>query len=156
MKFTGEFKDLMPMGFRFHKLYARNYRVYEKDDMWLWVSQREVVFKDLIGPQLDQCVDMIVNDKFPLYDEERYLGEYLLMSIGDPKMCIIDKLTNEMLAHDEFLKKWMKEFPDPIEYTEFVHGSQRFRELCIHRRHIDLIKEMNKRNMLTWEKTWIK
>ena len=31
MKYTGEIKDLKSYGFTFHKLYANNYKVYEKD-----------------------------------------------------------------------------------------------------------------------------
>ena len=38
IKFTGDFKKLIPMGFTFHKLYASNYKVYEKSKVWIWVA----------------------------------------------------------------------------------------------------------------------
>lgn len=38
IKFTGDFKKLKPMGFTFHKLYAHNYKVYEKNEVWVWVA----------------------------------------------------------------------------------------------------------------------
>lgn len=136
------------MGFTFHKLYARNYKVYRLDDMWIWVSRRVVIFKDLDKDQFDKVFQMIISNTYPLYEEIIYLMDRVFFDVDDPKMCIMDKVTGEIISHDEFLIKWTKEFPDPIEYSRYVHGSGRFRELILHKRHINLIKELHKRKML--------
>ena len=65
-EFTGEFKDRIPMGFKFHKLYARNYRVYEKNDLWIWVMKREVNLKDLHGNS-GVIIKLILDGKYPVY-----------------------------------------------------------------------------------------
>ena len=53
--YTGAFKDLVPMGFRFQKLYAGNYRCYHtcicetghKLTIWIWQKGREICIEDL-------------------------------------------------------------------------------------------------------------
>ena len=43
MKFTGTFKNLKNYGYEFMKLYAMDYKVYNKkvnhDEIWIWVAQ---------------------------------------------------------------------------------------------------------------------
>lgn len=136
------------MGFTFHKLYARNYKVYEMEDLWIWVSRKTVQFKDLDISTFDKVYHMIIHGTYPLYTEPTYLMGREFMSVGDPKMCIIDKETGEITEHEKFLKKWMIEFPDIESYGKFVHGSGRFSDLILHTRHIDLIKTLHKRGML--------
>jgi hypothetical protein len=41
VQYTGDFKSLIPSGWRFQKLYAKNYRAYMKDDMLIWQAGRE-------------------------------------------------------------------------------------------------------------------
>ncbi len=41
VQYTGDLKSLLPSGWRFQKLYAKNYRAYMKDDMIIWQSGRE-------------------------------------------------------------------------------------------------------------------
>lgn len=44
VKFTGKFRDLIPQGYKFYKLFAQNYRCYNKecgrehegDKLWIW------------------------------------------------------------------------------------------------------------------------
>lgn len=49
--FCGNFRDLVPAGYTFAKLYARNYRCYYKDatynTIWIWQSKRSVEIDDL-------------------------------------------------------------------------------------------------------------
>lgn len=44
--FTGDYKELEKLGFQFHKLYAKDYPCYEKDDVWIWENESEVVIGD--------------------------------------------------------------------------------------------------------------
>lgn len=46
VQYTGDFKSLLPAGWRFQKLYAKNYRAYMKDDMIIWQSGREFKLDD--------------------------------------------------------------------------------------------------------------
>ena len=50
MKFTGKFTDLIPKGFIFQKLYARNFKSYRKQledhRIWIWVRGREIEVDD--------------------------------------------------------------------------------------------------------------
>lgn len=41
VQYTGDLKSLLPSGWRFQKLYAKNYRAYMKDDMLIWQAGRE-------------------------------------------------------------------------------------------------------------------
>lgn len=41
VQYTGDWKSLLPSGWRFQKLYAKNYRAYMKDDMIIWQAGRE-------------------------------------------------------------------------------------------------------------------
>lgn len=148
MKFSGDFKELKPMGWTFHKLYARNYKAYMLEDFIIWVSQREFMYRHFNGPIFEKLVQMIITDNYPLYDKVVMLGEMPLMNVGDPKSCIIDKQDMSILPRDEHLGLWKKEFPDYHDYFEFYYSSQRFEELIIHKRHIKIIKNMNERNML--------
>lgn len=50
-KFTGKYKDLMPAGYTFHKMYARNYRTYQKsfgcnDSIWVFVKGNDIEIND--------------------------------------------------------------------------------------------------------------
>lgn len=155
VKFTGKFRDLKPMGFKFHRLYARNYKVYEQEDMWIWVGGGDVRFKDLPPKHFAIVFDMILNDQYPLYEEDliyEKISPNPFFSKGDPKMCIVDRENDIIISHEEFLKKWKKKFATfGLIYIQFAQ-SGRFKELIIHKRHIKLIKELNERNMLCLKK----
>jgi hypothetical protein len=151
IKFIGDFKDLKPMGFTFHKLYARNYKVYALHDLWIWVSRCVVRFKDFDGPIFDKIYHMIIHGTYPLYTEPSYLMDRILFDVGAPKMCILDKETGEITEHVKFLKRWKVAYPDLHAYGEFVYGSGRFRDLIIHPRHIDLLKTLHERGMIWLE-----
>ncbi len=148
MKFSGHFRDLIPMGFKFHKLYARNYKVYEKEDLWIWVARREIQYRHFNGKAADLIVGMILNDTYPLYTQPVMLLDKPLFDVGDPKGCIYDVETNTITAHDHFMGLWRDKFKTPEEYCEWYHGENQFEELHLHRRHIDLIKELNERGMI--------
>ena len=45
-KFKGDFKQLIPMGYTFQKLYAANYKCYHKGNpdfkIWIWVKNKDI------------------------------------------------------------------------------------------------------------------
>jgi hypothetical protein len=66
IKFTGKFKDLPPMGYKFQKLYARNYRCYHDYEVgsgiehpfWIWQKERRFEIDDWHGlevPIVEYC-----------------------------------------------------------------------------------------------------
>jgi hypothetical protein len=104
IKFTGNFKDLIPMGFTFHKLFANNYKVYERDDIWIWVAHGGYVE---ISDYYDNSVHIakkFIDGTYPVYDEDK---DYKIFTIkkGKPRPCIMNKKTGEIFDMFEFFKK---------------------------------------------------
>ena len=85
IKFTGDFKQLIPMGFTFHKLFARNYKVYEKNKVWIWVAHGGYVeiadFFSLSG----YIMKAIWDGTFPVYEECVVYGDRIFFKKGDRK-----------------------------------------------------------------------
>ncbi len=48
IKFNGDYEKLEALGYKFHKLFAKEYPVYEKDGVWIWVDAN-VEFADMYG-----------------------------------------------------------------------------------------------------------
>lgn len=46
VQYIGDLKSLLPSGWRFQKLYLKNYRAYMKDDMIIWQAGREFKIDD--------------------------------------------------------------------------------------------------------------
>ena len=78
LRFTGKFKDLIPQGFKFHKLFAHNYRSYSRNidpnnksdygnTIWVWQHLGGYVeFMDLHERSyvlLEMAQDMVENGK---------------------------------------------------------------------------------------------
>jgi hypothetical protein len=149
IKFTGEIKNLKHMGFTFHKLYASNYKAYENEDveMWIFVKGRDVHLNSLSEDQFEKAFDMIITDTYPLYESDRLFDGKVFFKKGDPRLCLYDKCTGEVLSHKDFMNKWKKEYPDLEDYMKFAY-SGRFPEMILHKRHIDFIKKMYKKKLL--------
>jgi hypothetical protein len=58
LRYTGKFKDLIPLGYRFQKMYARNYRCYhtydvnkleDKPSFWIYQKGRSIEIEDWNG-----------------------------------------------------------------------------------------------------------
>jgi hypothetical protein len=137
IKFTGNFKDLKGMGFKFHKLFANNYKVYEKDKIWIWVARGGYVevadFYELSG----YIVDAIWNDTFPVYEKNVDYGEklsWLNRKKGDKKPCQINRKTGEIVERREFTKKYCDENGE--------YDYDLWRELSIYKETFESIKEL--------------
>lgn len=47
IKFTGDFKKLIPMGYRFTKVWANNYICYQKEQVYIWKKGKDIEIADL-------------------------------------------------------------------------------------------------------------
>ena len=95
IKFTGDFKKLIPMGFKFHKLFANNYKVYEKNGVWIWVSQGGYVEIDDHYDNSGYIAKRILDGTYPIYEENKDLGPFIIKK-GEPRGCVINKKTGEI------------------------------------------------------------
>lgn len=66
--YLGKFKDLIPKGFIFQKLYARNYRSYRKEfkgvnTLWIWQKGKNVEINDF-GIHSAWFLDKIISSEY--------------------------------------------------------------------------------------------
>ena len=135
IKFTGDFKQLKPMGFTFHKLFANNYKVYEKDDVWVWVANGGYVeIRDLYNLS-GYVLKAIWNGTFPVYNEEVKIGDRIVFKKGDRKSCMINQETGEIIERKVFVN--MGYDSDNI-----------YRELSIYKKTFEFIKELKSLNIM--------
>lgn len=66
--FCGNFRDLIPAGYMFAKLYTRNRRCYYKDidqnAIWVWQSKRRIEINDLYSNS-GLIIDKILHEETP-------------------------------------------------------------------------------------------
>ncbi len=137
IKFKGDFKKLKGMGFTFHKLFASNYKVYEKDKVWIWVAHGGYVeisdFYSLSG----YIAKAVFDGTYPVYEKDIDYGDKLAwMNIkkGDRKPCMINRKTGEIIERREFTKLYCD---DDQQYDYDL-----FRELSIYKETFHFIKEL--------------
>jgi len=136
IKFTGDFKDLKPMGFTFHKLYARNYKVYEKSKVWIWVAHGGYVEIDDFFSLSGYIVKAIWDGTFPVYEEDVNYNNILFFKKGDRKACMIDQKTGGIIERREFTKRY------GLEYNHDL-----FREVNIYNETLHFIEELKDLNI---------
>jgi hypothetical protein len=135
LKFIGKFTDLKKMGYKFHKLYAMNYKVYIKDDILIWVGGRDIEFRNMYHSA--KIAEMILDDTYPVYREDVSYGDKdgpgLCISFkkGEPLGCVINNETGEVTTHTEFVKK------HGYRYDRDV-----YQELYVSLKLIEAIKEL--------------
>lgn len=139
IEFIGKFKDLIPMGYSFHKLYARNYRVYSKNQIWIWVAGKTVEIKDLSIANSFKIAKLIIDNKYPVYDEYTNYGP-ILFKKGEPKCVILDTKTGEVVIRHDFMK---------AHNYQYDYDFDRYRELILHMDIFDTINELFKNNMIS-------
>ena len=134
IKFTGDFKKLIPMGFTFHKLFASNYKVYEKNRVWIWVAQGGYVeIKDLYDNS-GYVAKMFLNGTYPIWEEDTNKYDLLFFEKGRPKACIMNEKTGEILERCEFNKKY--------GLNELPYTPDHCRELLFPKRLFDVLEEI--------------
>ena len=143
IEFTGKIKDLIPMGYKFSKLWARNYKAYTKHGVIVWVAGKEVGIKDLSLTNSAKVAHLIVNDEYPSY--EKNTRGIVHFNKGDPKLVILDEETGKIKEWIQFLKDRnctsMEDIHnyDHNKYTEFILGTNTF----------NTVKELHENNMIT-------
>jgi len=103
IKFVGDFKKLIPMGFTFHKLYANNYKVYSKNRVWIWVHHGGYVELDDHYENSGYIVKMVLDGTYPVYKKDE---DYKIFTIkkGKPKPCTINRKTGEIVETIPFIR----------------------------------------------------
>jgi hypothetical protein len=103
IKFVGDFKKLIPMGFTFHKLYANNYKVYSKNRVWIWVHHGGYVELDDHYENSGYIAKMILDGTYPVYEKDE---DYKIFTIkkGKPKPCTINRKTGEIVETVPFMR----------------------------------------------------
>lgn len=135
VKFTGDYTQLKKLGFRFQKLYARNYMQWEKDGFRVWKRGGDITWDDFC---LYRLLKFMETHEIP--NVNGYLRFYKFYS--DPK-----RNEFEMRPYNEFnhkiyvanFKEWSKvtddtpdnELPQYIA-SQGIHADtlQTFRDLC--------------------------
>jgi len=134
MKFTGKFKDLKTMGFKFHKLYAKNYKVYEKNDIWIWVAGRDIEISDFYGKS-SIIGKMIINDIYPKREKDSMFRDMVLFKKGEPKPIFMIKEDGQIT--DKYVESLtFEERYEDIEYYE------KYKKVIIHKKWIDTLNEI--------------
>ena len=143
IKFIGDWKELKPMGFTFHKLFASNYKVYEKNKIWIWVAHGGYVevadFYNLSG----YIVKAIWGGTFPVYEKDIGYGDklsWLNRKKGDKKPCMINRETGEIIERMEFKRIYGEDYDYDL-----------FRELSIYMETFHFIKESEDMNIFKIE-----
>ena len=132
IKFVGDFKKLIPMGFTFHRLYANNYKVYSKNRVWIWVAHGGYVE---IADFYDHSVYIakrVLDGTYPIYKEDKDYGVFI-MEKGRPKSCMFDYETGNIVTHSKFIREVAPNY-------EYDH--ERFRELNLHITTMETILEI--------------
>jgi len=169
IKYHGEFKDLIPRGWRFQKLYANNYRcyIYEFDlnnHLWLWQAGRELEIQDLHSSSwllLDWIVNKNIEDARFMTKSKYINGKWKRLSkpVGlDWFNFCFDQEKNELIPY-------VAHIHDPTVYTlvnNIDTKSQEFKDVCdslykkfrrfsILEESVNYIKGMYDRNLLSIE-----
>lgn len=132
ISFTGDFKKLKPMGFKFHKLFANNYKVYEKNGVWIWVAQGGYVEIDDHYDNSGYIAKRILDGTYPVYEEDKKLGPFEIKK-GDLRGCTIDRKTGEITATIEFMRSIGGH--DNYDFD-------RYRDVSLKQKTADTIKEL--------------
>jgi len=140
LKFTGKFKELVPLGYTFHKLFANNYRVYRKENVWIWVSRREVTIKDLFLPDCAAVAKAIMDSTYPVYEKTIDYGIppiHLRFEKGTPKSVLVDTQEHTIILRSKFVKE-----------NGFEYDHDRYHELLIGKATFNEVKELHKLNLI--------
>lgn len=155
IRFTGDFKDLKPMGYKFQKMYASNYNCWHKhtdpkgfgESIWVWQRGREVdfnslgiysyivleevVFKNRIGYTIDRGgSDTIPVRHFILDKRNLELNDYRFEDTLMYKFALSNSISTDPTDED------CKEY------------HSRFQEIIIQDLFVDMIKELTDKNMI--------
>jgi len=150
IKFTGNFKDLKPMGFKFHKLFANNYKVYNKDKVWIWVAEGGYVEIGSYYGLSGYILKAIWEDTYPVHEKDVDYGEklsFINIKKGDRKQCKINEKTGEIIERREFNKKFCDENGEYDENSEYLI----YRDISIYKKTFKFLEELKALNIMEIE-----
>ena len=142
IKFIGRFKDLIPMGYRFQKLYAMDYKVYHKKNIWIWVAGRSVQIDDLSRMNSASLAQLVLSNKYPV--RKKYLVSskgIIITPKGHPKITMLDRKTGKIYLWSDWIRK-----NDPG--FEHNYDTSRFREYMLTKDVPLSLKELHDKNMI--------
>ena len=139
IKFTGDFKQLIPMGFKFHKLYARNYKVYEKNKIWIWVAHGGYVEIDDFYNLSGYIMQAIFNKTFPVYEEDKIMMGRIFFKKGDRKPCMINRKIGKIIERRIFTKEYCDD--------DGCYDYDLYREVSIYNETLHFIEELKALNI---------
>lgn len=135
IKFTGKFKELKGMGFKFHKLFANNYKVYEKNGIWIWVAHGGYIeIEDFYGKSA-YIAKMILDDTYPKREKDSMFRGKVLFSKGEPKPIYMIKKNNELTGEYVTNLTFAERYEDDDYY-------EKYREVLIDQKWIDTLNEI--------------
>ena len=147
IKFVGDWKKLIPMGYKFQRLFASNYICYHKhNEIWIWKARKDLEICDL-------------------YDDSCYLLNYLISINFDPlsntRLILnrVDKIIEEhnfykhevihaymnMNHHEltQFINTGELQFINTDKFKEFNKNlNNNYREIFITNQTIQSLKEL--------------
>jgi len=141
IKFTGDFKKLIPMGFKFYKLYANNYKVYEKNKVWIWVAHGGYVEISDHFSKSGFIAKKILDGTYPVYDEDKVSLTFKIEK-GKPKSCVMDQETGDIIDYRVFLHSLPRKEIEPGVY-DMDYDHDRFPNIYLRRSTMETIKEIS-------------
>lgn len=134
IKFTGDFKKLIPMGYRFTKVYARNYICYQKDKVYIWKKGKDVEILDLYSSGSHLVLQFLIDNNFTITDNHNRI--------------VWNKNANKIENHDfnshESVAWYMQEKTD----NEMNVFREQYKIIYIGQETIDCLKELYTLNMI--------
>jgi len=151
LKFTGRYRDLIPRGFRFQKLYASNYRCYHTYNipgkstadlsLWVWQKNNSVEIDDWHGLEVP-IIEYFKSHPFTPYDKTigdmTFHKDYVVLLCNRKTLEVKENKGEPLFEHfmrmkdgeitEEEHKKFRKEYHET--YREItVNPSKLFDEL---------------------------
>lgn len=149
LPFLGNFRDLVPLGFKFQKLFASNHRCYhrtmnpkrmDKTTVWIWQKGCEVEYEDYHGLTADIFKALLDDKTYPW--KEKRLNYPSGPHIWQTKDLVIDQDTREVKLmvleeHDPLyipLRKY--KCKDPDDWTDEIkaemdEATRRYRKVVL-------------------------
>lgn len=137
VKFTGKFTNLKKLGYEFHKLYARNYKVYSKKipksfDIWVWVGQGGYIEINDFYSNTKNIVDVIkaikwdeVKEQIGFLSKEPYKRVFVRFNHSHPERGAI--LSDQSLEIETILSM-PKKYRDNFNAEKYDIAYKKIRE----------------------------
>lgn len=136
IKFTGDYKALIPMGYEFKKLFGRNHICYRIDDVWIWRKGKDVEINDLYQDSY-LVLYYLINNGFTIAQQFNMLCVDTIEKTVEPYQ--FDK-------HDPTFYSMQKEVKPTQE--EMIAFYQRFRKVHVKEETIQRLKVLHEKKMI--------